>query len=107
LAIETDFVALGTSFSLHTLRDGLSLINNRISSISALFNSLAITSIALFTSWPACSNGTLVEGSLDKMEMMSVVAYSRKSNNFTEGNGILYGKNSTVLEFTMDFALEM
>jgi len=105
LAIGTDFVALGTGFSLHTLRDELLLIGNRISSISVLFNSLAISSIALFISWPACSDGILVEGGLDRIEIISIAACFRKSNNFTKENGIVCRKNSTISEFTMNFVL--
>ena len=46
-----------------------------------------------------------MESSLDRIEMMSIVAYSKKSNNFTEENGIVCRKNSTVPEFTIDFIL--
>ena len=105
LAMGIDFVAMSTSFSLHTLRDRLSSIDDRIGSISILFNSLAISSIALFSSWPACSDGILVEGGLDRIEIMFIAAYFRKSNNFTKRNGIACGKNSTISEFSIDFVL--
>ena len=71
------FSGFVTSFGYSTLRDGVSSIDIRTGSFSACFNSIAISKIVLFISWPACSNSTIVDGGLDKIDIISIAAYLR------------------------------
>jgi len=70
---------------------------------SDIFNNFAISSIAFLVSGPAYREGTVVEGGLDRMLIMSDAACAKKSDNLTDGKGMECGKNSTVSELATDF----
>ena len=64
-----------TYFCFSILGGRASSIAFMISSISIHYNSVAISKIVLFISWPTCSDSTVVDSSLDKIDMISIATY--------------------------------
>jgi hypothetical protein len=67
---------------------------------AAVLSNFAICTIAFcVVASPHSKDGSREEGSLLTMAMISDEAWRKKSSNFTAGNGITVGKNSTVSAF--------
>jgi len=89
------------------LEDDLSPITVNIGMISILFSNVAISKTELFKSSPTCRDGIDSLEGFDRIKIISVAAWCRKSANRTDGYSIVCGKNSTVSKFTTDFILKI